>query len=142
MGTPDPFSFDATRLLLAEGGRRYTQSTMSYVSVAGLTAAITELLALGAAEISGHAETLGRHLVEGLRPFGWRPFRDLDAAGAARHLISLGREGDLPAGALSRLTAAGIVCASRGGRIRVSLAPYNDGTDIDALIAALSSLPD
>ena len=141
MGTPDPFSFDATRLLLAEGGRRYTQSTMSYVSVAGLTAAITELLAVGAAEISGHAETLGRHLLEGLRPFGWRPFRDLDAAGAARHLISLGREGDLPADTLSRLTAARIVCGSRGGRIRVSLAPYNDGTDIDALIAALSSLP-
>ena len=46
MSAPDPFDFDATRVLLAEGARRYTQSTMSYVSVAGLTTAIEQLLAV------------------------------------------------------------------------------------------------
>lgn len=142
MGAPDPFSFDATRLLVADGGRRYTQSTMSYVSVAGLTAAMTQLSACGAAAISAHASALARGLVDGLRALGWRPFRELDAPGASHHLISLGNDGGLPAGTMSHLSAAGIVCGSRGGRIRVSLAPYNDGSDIGALIAAFSSLTD
>ena len=30
MGAPSPFAFDATRIALAEGARRFTQSTMSY----------------------------------------------------------------------------------------------------------------
>ncbi len=30
-----------------------------------------------------------------------------------------------------------IICSSRGGRIRVSIAPYNDENDIDMLIQAL-----
>ncbi len=35
MGAPDPFDFEATRLPLAGDARRYTQSTMSYVSLKG-----------------------------------------------------------------------------------------------------------
>ncbi len=115
MGTPDPFSFDATRLLLAEGGRRYTQSTMSYVSVAGLTAAITELARRSVRRISGHAETLDRP--PSSKGFGRRVSATVPGPGRRRcrsPSISLGREGDLPAGTLSCLTAAGIVCGSRG----------------------------
>ena len=44
MGAADPFGFDATTLSLANDARRYTQSTMSYVSMAGLVVAIEELL--------------------------------------------------------------------------------------------------
>lgn len=142
MGAPEPFAFDATRLLVADGGRRYTQSTMSYVSVAGLTAAVGELLAVGPHALAAHAAGLGRRLLDVFRPAGWRPFRDPGAPGAARHLVSLTRAGDDAASTLARLHDAGVVCGARGGRIRVSLAPYNDESDIDALVAALARGPD
>jgi selenocysteine lyase/cysteine desulfurase len=36
------------------------------------------------------------------------------------------------------LADRGIVCGTRGGRIRVSIAPYNDESDIDAVAQALA----
>jgi selenocysteine lyase/cysteine desulfurase len=34
----------------------------------------------------------------------------------------------------------GIVCSSRAGAVRVSLAPYNDESDVEALTRALASI--
>jgi selenocysteine lyase/cysteine desulfurase len=34
----------------------------------------------------------------------------------------------------------GIVCSSRAGALRVSLAPYNDETDVVALLDALGTM--
>src|SRR2546427_4950222 len=55
MGATDPFGFDATSVSLANDARRYTQSTMSYVSMVGLVVAIEQLLSLGEARIEAHA---------------------------------------------------------------------------------------
>lgn len=138
MGAPDPFEFDATRILLAEGGRRYTQSTMSYVSVAGLTAAIDQLLTVGAHKLERHAERLGHILVDAVEPYGWHPFRHLNDPAASLHIISLRSQGDDLEEVSERLRTAGIVCSGRGGRLRVSLAPYNDESDIAAFANALA----
>ena len=46
MGALDPFDMQATKLPLAEDARRFTQSTMSYVSLSGLTVALGDLLAM------------------------------------------------------------------------------------------------
>ena len=138
MGAPDPFEFDATRILLAEGGRRYTQSTMSYVSVAGLTAAIDQLLTVGAHKLERHAGRLGRILVDAVEPYGWHPFRHLNDPAASLHIISLGSQGDDLEEVSERLRTAGIVCSGRGGRLRVSVAPYNDEGDIAAFANALA----
>ena len=62
MGAPLPFAFDATRMLLAEDARRFTQSTMSYLSVVGLTAALDQLLTTGLDKIEHHATRLPRPL--------------------------------------------------------------------------------
>jgi selenocysteine lyase/cysteine desulfurase len=40
-------------------------------------------------------------------------------------------------GIVAGLRDAGIVCSSRNGRVRVSLAPYNNERDIDAVVGAL-----
>jgi len=57
--TDEPaFDFDATRLLLADDARRYTQATMSYVSVVGLTTTIDQLLTLGVKKLEHHATRL------------------------------------------------------------------------------------
>ena len=137
MGAPDPFEFDATRLLFANDARRYTQSTMSYVSVVGLTTAMDQLLDTGMEKLEHHAARLAHLLVGAVEPHGWRPFRQLDDDAASAHIISLGRQGDGLARTLDRLRASGIVCSSRAGRLRVSLAPYNDEDDIAALVDAL-----
>ena len=66
MGAPEPFGFDALSVLVAPDARRFTQSTMSYVSMAGLTVALDQLLALGVARIDAHAQTLAALLIEEL----------------------------------------------------------------------------
>jgi len=137
MGAPDPFEFDATQLRVATGARRYTQSTMSYASIAGLTVALDQLLLLGQAHIEAHARALAERLLAKTSAHGWRPFRALSDPAASPHIVSLmhpDRELGTIQGALRR---ARIVCSGRGGRVRISLAPYNDESDVDALVAAL-----
>ena len=137
MGAPDPFDFDATQVLLADDARRYTQSTMSYVSIAALTASLDQLLSLGAAQIETHARRLSATLIERVSKNGWQPFRDPSDRAASPHIVSLMRPGQELESTLEALRTAKIVCSSRGGRVRVSLAPYNDEGDIDSLVAAL-----
>ncbi len=137
MGAPSPFAFDATRMSLARGARRFTQSTLSYVTVAGLTVALDRLLTTGLGAVEGHAEKLRGALLDGVREGGWRPFRRPEDPGAAPHIVSLGCEDGRIAAVHDRLRRAGIVCSSRGDRLRISLAPYNDGDDVAALSAEL-----
>jgi selenocysteine lyase/cysteine desulfurase len=137
MGAPDPFDFDATRVLLAEDARRFTQSTMSYVSIAALTVSLDRLLDLGESQIEGHARKLAEMLIERASERGWRPFRDASDPAASPHIVSLMRSDQELEATQHSLREANIVCSSRGGRVRVSLAPYNDEGDIDALVAAL-----
>ena len=137
MGAPSPFAFDATRVAMAEGARRFTQSTMSYLSVAGLTTAIDQLLAIGMDRVEQHATRL-RDQLRAVEDRGWLPFRPPTDPAASSHIVSLGRSGTASASVLARLGRAGIVCGLRGGRLRVSLSPYNDEDDIAALATALA----
>lgn len=138
MGAPSPFAFDATRMPLADDARRFTQSTMSYVSVVGLTAALDQLLTAGLENIEHHATRLGDLLLDAGEDRGWQPFRHRGSPAAASHIVSLARPGEPVDGVLTRLRGAGIVCGVRGGRLRVSLAPYNDEDDVAVLVAALA----
>ncbi len=138
MGAPSPFAFDATRIALAEGARRFTQSTMSYVSVAGLTTAMDHLLAIGLDRVEQHATRLCDLLLHSVEDRGWLPFRRSADPAAACHIVSLGRPDRDSPDVLARLAKAGIVCSLRGDRLRVSLSPYNDEADIAALATALA----
>src|ERR1700686_549089 len=138
MGAPDPFGFDATSVSLANDARRYTQSTMSYVSMAGLVVAIEQLLSLGEARIEDNAGTLAAILVREASKYGWQPFRSVGDPAAPPHIISLGRPRESVQATVERLRSHNIVCGTRGGRIRLSLAPYNDESDVNALIEAFA----
>lgn len=138
MGAPSPFAFDATRLPLADGARRFTQSTMSYVSVVGLTTALDQLLATGLDSIQDHASRLRDQLLETVQPRGWRPFHRRGDPAAAPHIVALAHPSRPCGVVLERLLGSGIVCSGRADRIRVSLAPYSDGGDIATLAAALA----
>jgi len=140
MGASAPFCFDATSVSLASDARRYTQSTMSYASMAGLVVAVEQLLALGDARIEAHARSLAATLVNDVSQYGWQPFRSVgDPAGSA-HIISLGRPRESAQAIVERLRSHNIVCGTRGGRIRISLAPYNDASDVNALGEAFSKV--
>ena len=139
MGAPEPFGFDATSLLVATDARRFTQSTMSYVSMAGLMASLNQLISLGAKRIEAHAEALASLLVNKLAASGWHPFRNPGDASASPHIISIAHETRNYEVATAMLREQGIVCGTRGGRIRVSLAPYNDENDVQLLVETLLS---
>jgi selenocysteine lyase/cysteine desulfurase len=138
MGAPDPFDFDAKSVSFASDARRFTQSTMSYVSIAGLTVSIEQLLSLGENRIEEHARRLATMLVDGARENGWEPFHDLHGVAASPHIISLGLSRKHAWETVEKLRDQGIICSARGQRIRVSLAPYNDASDVMKLLQALA----
>jgi len=140
MGTPQPFDFEATTLQFAADARRFTQSTMSYVSLIGLTSSLDQVLSVGEGQLAAHSRDLAQRLIQGVREHGWTPFRALEDRSASPHIVSLAHPEIGVDRAIEALRRARIVCGVRNGRIRVSLAPYNNSADIDALIDALATL--
>jgi selenocysteine lyase/cysteine desulfurase len=138
MGASNPFEFDATSVSLADDARRYTQSTMSYVSMAGLVVAVDQLLSVGIARIEAHARSLATMLVRDASKYGWQPFRNVGDPAASPHIISLARAHESMQPIVEELHRENIVCGTRGGRIRISLAAYNDAGDVNSLIEALA----
>jgi selenocysteine lyase/cysteine desulfurase len=139
MGTPNPFDFDATQLQFAADARRFTQSTMSYISMAGLTTALDRLMSVPESSLEAHSRRLAQGLIEGARAHGWTPFRELEDASASPHIVSLAHSEFGVERAVDALRRNHIVCGVRNGRIRVSLAPYNNSADIDGLIDSLAT---
>lgn len=137
MGAPDPFDMQATKLPLASDARRFTQSTMSYISICGLTVALDELLTMGAAKIEIHARSLANILNLELKCTGWVPFRSLEDEAASAHILTLGNPAAEVENTLKTIRDANIVCSSRNGRIRVSIAHFNQESDIHALVKIL-----
>jgi len=138
-GTNSPFDFDATSSHFATDARRFTQSTMSYVSMAGLATALDHLMSLSAGLLETHSRRLSGRLIKGAQAYRWTPFRALDDASASPHIVSLTHAELSVDKAADALRRNRIVCGVRNGRIRVSLAPYNSSADVDALIDALAS---
>ncbi len=142
MSTPSPFDFDATTLAFAPDARRFTQSTMSYVSLVGLTIAIEELLSIEQKEIEAHSFRLAQHLLTSISEYGWKPFQALKDSSASPHIITITHPKLDVEKVVQSLRDNKIVCGSRNGRIRISLAPYNNSDDIDALVNVLGEMDD
>jgi selenocysteine lyase/cysteine desulfurase len=140
MGTTNPFDFEATKLHFATGARRFTQSTMSYISMAGLTTALDHLLPLNESRLEAHSRRLSRRLLKAAQVHGWTPFRALKDASASPHIVTLRHSEFGEERATEALRRNRIVCGARNGRIRISLAPYNNSVDIDALIDVLATI--
>ena len=137
MGAPDPFDMQATKLPLANNARRYTQSTMSYISMLGLKVAISELMALGPENIAVHANSLATLLVSELDGSGWEPYRAIEDKAASAHIVTLGNSGGDVDATLETLREEKIVSGSRNGRIRVSIAHFNNEDDVRSLVRVL-----
>src|ERR1700746_1003386 len=64
--------------------------------------------------------------------------RSLSDPAASPHIISLGHPHESVQAVVESLRGLNIVCGIRGGRIRISLALYNDASDVNALIEAFA----
>ena len=111
---------------------------MSYASMAGLVIAVEQLLSLGEARIEAHARSLAAMLVSDASKYGWQPFRSVSDPAASPHIVSLGHPRESVQAVVESLRGHNVVCGIRGGRIRISLAPYNDASDVDTLVEALA----
>ena len=70
--------------------------------------------------------------------YGWQPFRSVgDPVGLhiSFHWAALAKTYKQ---LWRRLRSHNIECCTRGGRIRISLAPYNDESDVNAVSEALA----
>jgi len=139
MSAAKPFDFDAKTVSFASDARRFTQSTMSYVSIAGLAVSIEQLLSLGENRIEEHARQLAAKLIDGAREYGWEPFHGVHDAAASPHIISLGHGRKRARETVEKLRDQKVICSARGERIRVSLAPYNDASDVVKFFQALAA---
>jgi selenocysteine lyase/cysteine desulfurase len=71
----------------------------------------------------------------------WKPHRPLGDVAAAPHIVALSHPNLVASEVVQQLQYDhGIVCSSRAGAVRVSLAPYNDETDVVALLDALGTM--
>jgi selenocysteine lyase/cysteine desulfurase len=100
--------------------------------------AVEQLLSLGEARIEAHARSLAAMLVRDASRYGWQAFRSVDDPAGSPHIISLGRPRESVQAIVEGLRSHNIVCGTRGGRIRISLAPFNDESDVNSLIEALA----
>ena len=68
----------------------------------------------------------------------WIPWSQRGKSYYARHIISLESDKDSLDRALNKLRIQNIICSSRNGRIRFSLAHYNNENDIKRVVQALT----
>ena len=106
----------------------------------GLTTALDQLLALGESRLEEHSRSLSNMLIEGVGANGWKPFRAIEDSSASPHIVALNHPEHSVEKTMDALGSNRIICGNRNGRIRISLAPYNNSDDINALIDVLAKL--
>ncbi|MGY9009771.1 MAG: aminotransferase class V-fold PLP-dependent enzyme, partial [Rhodobacterales bacterium] len=137
MGASNPFDMQPKKLLYAEDARKFTQSTMSYISIKGLETAIKEIINLNITSINNHAQKLATLLGDGIRESKWQPYRSINDKSASSHIISLKCQSVEITQTLEKLKKTNIVCGIRNSRLRVSIAHFNNEADIQSLVKAL-----
>jgi selenocysteine lyase/cysteine desulfurase len=113
-------------------------ATMSYISIKGLEVALNELLKLNIINISMHANKLKNFLSNQLEESRWNLYRSEDDISASSHIISLESFSHNIHNQVEKLKTNAIICGIRNNRIRISISHYNNQTDIEKLINALS----
>ena len=134
----NPFDMEATKLNLSKTAAKYTQSTISYISVVGLKTAIQQLLDIKISSIMKHSDKLAKILFSMLEDSDWKSFRPTTSNEFSSHIISLTHPcADTVKSTFEQLSKKGLICGIRNGRLRISISHYNNSTDIKYLGASL-----
>ena len=134
----NPFDMEATKLNLSKTAAKYTQSTISYISVVGLKTAIQQLLDIKVLSIMKHSDKLAKILFSKLEDSDWKSFRPTTSNEFSSHIISLTHPcADTVKSTFEQLSKKGLICGIRNGRLRISISHYNNSNDIKYLGASL-----
>ena len=134
----NPFDMEATKLNLSKTAAKYTQSTISYISVVGLKTAIQQLLDIKISSIMKHSDKLAKILLSMLEESDWKSFRQATSNEFSSHIISLTHPcANTVKSTFDQLSKKGFIFGIRNGRLRISISHYNNSTDIKYLGASL-----
>ena len=134
----NPFDMEATKLNLSKTAAKYTQSTISYISVVGLKTAIQQLLDIKISSIMKHSDKLAKILLSMLEESDWKSFRQTTSNEFSSHIISLTHPcANTVKSTFDQLSKKGFIFGLRNGRLRISISHYNNSTDIKYLGASL-----
>jgi len=136
MGARNPFDISHQELDLAEGAKRFTQSTMSYISLKGLEVSIQEILKIGVDNIDNHAQKLKRYFLSHLNESNFQTFHQKNIP-TSSHIVSIFDPKKNISRVAKLLSKNNIFCSIRNGYLRVSFAHYNNQSDIDKLLSIL-----
>ncbi len=137
MSTQHPFDTAAMELNFSKSARKYTQSTMSYLTVKGLEVSTGELKNLDPIKIEKHAMSLSNYLLDALKGSKWTVLRERGSMERSPNILSLQNK-EIDDNILTQeLREKRIVCSFRNGRLRVSIAHYNSQEDLDTLLRLL-----
>jgi len=133
-------SEDFTRLIdytdaYRDGARRFDMGEFpQFVLTPMAIAALEQILVWGVPRIQETLSTLMSQAARGAAEFGGTT---LPAAERVGHMAGIRLTGGLPDGLASALAAAKVYVSIRGDSIRVAPHLYNDGSDVDRLLAVL-----
>jgi selenocysteine lyase/cysteine desulfurase len=130
--------WDNLELVFDDSARRFEGGTPNSLTLAGMGASIDLLLDAGVDTVWRHVDALCARLVEGLEAAGATVLTRRGAQHGSG-IVTFEPVGGDPAMVVERLKALGIVCAARGGGVRVAPHGYNTAAEIDALVRALTS---
>src|SRR3954463_7877034 len=132
----NPVYFADTRYL--PDARRYDMGERDHFISMEMAAIGMEMMAQwGADAVLTRLSVLTRRIAEGLG--GTNAVQILDERFRAPHILSLGFADGMPTNLMATLANQQIYVASRLGRVRISPHVYNDETDVDRFISAITS---
>ena len=140
MGAPNPFNMVYNKCNYSRDSKRYTQSTMSYVSIIGLKKSIEELIKLNPLKIDKHSKKLSKFLISRINQKKWKVFQNKKTYNNSNHIISFQSKSDIiePSEIFKRLKKNKIICSLRNKKLRLSIAHFNNQKDIENLLETLN----
>lgn len=135
-----PHAYFEPALDFAPGGKRFEEGAVSWFDIVGFLAAAALLEEVGFAAVSDRvldlSEKLALHLdAEGFEVVEPWPRKRVESSG----IVSFRRPGTPHEELLARLDAAGITAGSHRDFVRLSPHFYNDESDLDRAVTAMTS---
>jgi selenocysteine lyase/cysteine desulfurase len=131
--------WDNLDLVLDDTARRFEGGTLDLAAIAGLGASIDLLESTGVDKVWAHVEDLCRTAALGLTDAGATILSDR-SVDCRSGILTFAVPGHEAEDVVDHLADNAIVCAARGGGVRVSPHGYNSSAEIERLIDCVASL--
>jgi selenocysteine lyase/cysteine desulfurase len=131
--TDPPASDTYTWDVLPGAGAHFQVGTMSYAALAALQQSLHEIRQIGVANIQAHRLPLLRRLQQEMPRLGFEPMTPPETTSP---IVSFAMKN--PAAVAARMRKAGITIGDSLNRLRVSPSVFNELSDVDRLLEALS----